>query len=81
MRTTTYAHMMKQSLEYFGGKRTGDLMSRISADTDRINMFLSLYALDFVTDVIMIVMTAVILASINPWLALVTLCRCHSLPG
>lgn len=73
MRTTTYAHMMKQSLEYFGGKRTGDLMSRISADTDRINMFLSLYALDFVTDVIMIVMTAVILASINPWLALVTL--------
>jgi ATP-binding cassette subfamily B protein len=73
MRTTTYAHMMKQSLEYFGGKRTGDLMSRISSDTDRINMFLSLYALDFVTDVIMIVMTAVILASINPWLALVTL--------
>jgi len=73
MRTTTYAHMMKQSLEYFGGKRTGDLMSRISADTDRINMFLSLYALDFITDVIMIVMTAVILASINPWLALVTL--------
>jgi len=73
MRTTTYAHMMKQSLEYFGGKRTGDLMSRISADTDRINMFLSLYALDFVTDVIMILMTAVILASINPWLALVTL--------
>ncbi|HEY4663851.1 MAG TPA: ABC transporter ATP-binding protein, partial [Comamonas sp.] len=73
MRTTTYSHMMKQSLEYFGGKRTGDLMSRISADTDRINMFLSLYALDFVTDVIMIVMTAVILASINPWLALVTL--------
>ena len=73
MRTTTYGHMMKQSLEYFGGKRTGDLMSRISSDTDRINMFLSLYALDFVTDVIMIVMTAAILVSINPWLALVTL--------
>ncbi len=33
MRTTTYAHMMKQSLEYFGGKRTGDLMSRIGAGT------------------------------------------------
>lgn len=73
MRTTTYAHMLNQSLEYFGSKRTGDLMSRISADTDRINMFLSLYALDFVTDVIMILMTAVILVSINPWLALVTL--------
>ena len=73
MRTTIYGHMLGQSLEYFGSKRTGDLMSRISADTDRINMFLSLYALDFVTDVIMIGMTAAILISINPWLALVTL--------
>ena len=73
MRTTTYEHMLRQSLEYFGGKRTGDLMSRISSDTDRINMFLSLYALDFVTDVLMICMTAAIMFSINPWLALVTL--------
>ena len=73
MRTTTYAHMLNQSLEYFGSKRTGDLMSRISSDTDRINMFLSLHALDFVTDVIMILMISVILVGINPWLALVTL--------
>lgn len=73
MRTTVYAHMLNQSLEYFGSKRTGDLMSRIGSDTDRINMFLSLYALDFITDVVMMVMTAAILISINPWLALVTL--------
>ena len=68
-----YAHMLNQSLEYFGSKRTGDLMSRIGSDTDRINMFLSLHALDFITDVVMMVMTAAILISINPWLALVTL--------
>ena len=73
MRTTVYAHMLNQSLEYFGSKRTGDLMSRIGSDTDRINMFLSLHALDFITDVVMMVMTAAILISINPWLALVTL--------
>jgi ATP-binding cassette subfamily B protein len=36
-------------------------------------VFLSLHALDFATDVLMIAMTAVILVSINPWLALVTL--------
>ena len=36
-------------------------------------MFLSLHALDFATDVLMIFMTAAILLSINPWLALVTL--------
>ena len=73
MRTTIYEHILKQSLEYFGTKRTGDLMSRVSDDTDRINMFLSLYALDFVTDVLMILMTAAIMFSISPWLALVTL--------
>jgi ATP-binding cassette subfamily B protein len=69
----TYEHLLKLSLEYFGGKRTGDLMARIGSETDRINVFLSLHLLDFATDVLMIVMTAAILFSINPWLALVTL--------
>lgn len=73
LRTTTYEHLMQLSLEYFGGKRTGDLMARIGSETDRICVFLSLHLLDFATDVLMIVMTAVILFSINPALALVTL--------
>ena len=73
LRTTTYEHLLHLSLDYFGSKRTGDLMARIGSETDRINLFLSLNALDFATDVLMIVMTAAILFSINPWLALVTL--------
>jgi ATP-binding cassette subfamily B protein len=73
LRTITYDHLLHLSLEYFGGKRTGDLMSRIGSESDRICLFLSLHLLDFATDVLMIVMTAVILFSINPWLALVTL--------
>ena len=73
LRTTTFEHLMRLSLDYFGSKRTGDLMARIGSETDRINVFLSLHALDFATDVLMIAMTAVILVSINPWLALVTL--------
>ena len=73
LRTQTYEHLLGLSLEYFGGKRTGDLMARIGSETDRINIFLSLDLLNFATDVLMIVMTAVILLSINPWLALVTL--------
>ncbi|TAK92017.1 MAG: ABC transporter ATP-binding protein [Burkholderiaceae bacterium] len=73
LRTTTYDHLLRLSLEYFGGKRTGDLMSRIGSESDRICVFLSLHLLDFATDVLMIVMTAAILLSINPWLALVTL--------
>ena len=73
LRTATYEHLLQLSLEYFGGKRTGDLMARIGSETDRINVFLSLHLLDFATDVLMIGMTSVILFSINPWLALVTL--------
>ena len=73
LRTTTYAHLMRLSLEYFGSKRTGDLLARIGNETDRINLFLSLQLLDFFTDVLMIAMTAIILFSINPTLALVTL--------
>ncbi|MBF5003931.1 cyanophycin metabolism-associated ABC transporter [Diaphorobacter caeni] len=73
LRTQTYDHLLKLSLDYYGSKRTGDLMARIGAETDRINLFLSLNALDFATDVLMMMMTAAILFSINPWLALVTL--------
>ncbi len=73
LRTATFEHLMALSLEYYGGKRTGDLMARIGSESDRICQFLSIHVLDFVTDVLMITMTAVILFSINPWLALATL--------
>ncbi|MCX7896656.1 MAG: ABC transporter ATP-binding protein/permease [Rhodocyclaceae bacterium] len=73
LRTTTFEHLLKLSLEYFGGKRTGDLIARIGSETDRINVFLSLHLLDFATDCLMIAMTAVILFSIDPTLALITL--------
>lgn len=73
LRTTTYEHLLGLSLEYFGAKRTGDLMARIGSETDRICVFLSLHLLDFITDVLMLAMTAAILFSIDPWLALVTL--------
>ncbi len=73
LRTTTYEHLLRLSLEYFGGKRTGDLLSRIGSESDRIAVYLSLHLTDFASDVIMIVMTAVILFSMNPYLALVTL--------
>ncbi|MTW04319.1 cyanophycin metabolism-associated ABC transporter [Pseudoduganella ginsengisoli] len=73
LRTTTYEHLLKLSLEYFGGKRTGDLMSRIGSESDRICVFLSLHLLDFASDVLMIVMTGVILVSIDPMLAAISL--------
>ncbi len=73
LRTTTYQHLLSLSLEYFGERRTGDLIARIGNETDRINVFLSLHLLDFATDVLMIVMTSLILFTINPTLAVITL--------
>ncbi len=73
LRTAAFEHLLGLSLDYFGAKRTGDLMARIGSETDRISVFLSLHALDFITDVLMIGMTALILFSIDPWLALATL--------
>jgi ATP-binding cassette subfamily B protein len=73
LRSTAFDHLMRLSLEYFGGRRTGDLMTRIGAETDRLCLFLSLHLMEFATDVIMIVMTALILFTIDPGLALATL--------
>jgi ATP-binding cassette subfamily B protein len=73
LRNRTYAHLQQLSVEFFGGKRTGDLMSRVGSDTDRICNWLSLNLLDFVTDIVMMLMTAGILFTIDPLLALVTM--------
>ena len=73
LRSRTYSHLQRLSLEYFGGKRTGDLMSRVSNDTERICNFLSLNLVDIVNDTLMVVMTAVILFTINSGLAIATL--------
>jgi ATP-binding cassette subfamily B protein len=73
LRVRTYSHMQVLSLDFFATKRTGDLMSRISNDTDQINNFLSLNLISFLSDTMLVVLTAVVLVWMNPLLALVTL--------
>lgn len=73
LRNRGYAHLQKLSLEFFGGKRTGDLMSRLSSDTDRICDFLTLNLVDFMTDMMMMAMTAAALMTYDVKLAIVSL--------
>ncbi|MFM7208110.1 MAG: ABC transporter ATP-binding protein [Planctomycetaceae bacterium] len=73
LRTRTYAHMQTLSLDFFQGKRTGDLMSRVSSDTDKINIFLSVNLIEFASNVMLLALTAVVLIWLNPTLALLTL--------
>lgn len=73
LRNRIYEHLQSLSLEFFGGRRTGDLISRVSSDTERICDFLSINLVDFITDLLMIIMTAAILFWLNPMMAAVTL--------
>jgi ATP-binding cassette subfamily B protein len=73
LRDKTYSHLQKLSLEYFGGKRTGDLMSRISSDSDRLCQFLSDSIVDFTANSILLFVVAYALFSESTKLAMVTL--------
>jgi ATP-binding cassette subfamily B protein len=73
LRARTYAHLQRLSLEYFGGKRTGDLIARVSSDTERLCNFLSMNLIDFLTDLLMIFLTATILLTMDWVLALAAL--------
>jgi ATP-binding cassette subfamily B protein len=73
LRNRAFSHLQRLSLQYFGGKRTGDLIARISSETDRLCMFLSDTLIDFVSDVLMILGTAIVLFALDPLLALAAL--------
>ena len=73
IRNATYSQLQRLSLEFFGTKRTGDLMTRVSTDSDRICNFISMNVVDFMSDVLMITGTACILIAMNEKLALITL--------
>ncbi|MFZ5893237.1 MAG: DUF1854 domain-containing protein [Myxococcota bacterium] len=73
LRNRTFAHLQRLSLEYFGGKRTGDLIARISTDSEHLCSFLSDTLIDFITDMLMIIGTAAVLISLDPMLALAAL--------
>ena len=73
LRNRAFSHLQRLSLQYFGGKRTGDLISRISSETDRLCSFLSDTLIDFITDVLMILGTSIVLFVLDPLLALAAL--------
>ncbi|MEN6407297.1 MAG: ABC transporter transmembrane domain-containing protein [Thermoguttaceae bacterium] len=73
LRDRIYSHMQSLSLEFFGGKRTGDLIARVSTDTDRICYFLSVYVLDFTNDILTLLIIAGVLLHLDAQLALATL--------
>jgi ATP-binding cassette subfamily B protein len=72
LRLRVYAHMQSLSLDFFSGRRTGDLMSRVATDTDRLNSFLSSSLVEFISNVLLAASTIAVLFWINPTVALLT---------
>ena len=73
MRIRTYAHVQSLSLDFFSTRRTGDLISRIGSDTERLNNYLSISLIDFFSNLLLVVFTAIVLFTISPLLAVMTL--------
>ncbi len=71
LRNVAFTHLLSLDVQYFENKRSGDLVSRISAETDRICTFLSDSLVDFISDVLMIVGTCTVLFTLHPTLGLV----------
>jgi ATP-binding cassette subfamily B protein len=69
LRNRSFSHLQRLGLQYFGGKRTGDLVARVSNDTDNLCSFMSDTLIDFITDVLMIVGTSIVLLTLDPALA------------
>lgn len=73
LRVETYAHLQSLSVDFHSSKRTGDLIARLSSDTDRICNFLGINLVDFTADILLLVATITVLVAISPGLALAAL--------
>ncbi len=71
LRTEIYAHLQKLSVAYFSKKKTGSLITRVTADTDRLWEFLALGVVDVSLSVVMLVGLSVVLLSLDWRLGLI----------
>jgi ABC-type multidrug transport system fused ATPase/permease subunit len=71
IRTQLFGHLEKLSLKFFQEHRTGEVMSRLLSDVNRVQDLLSSTLVIFVTNVLMLVAILAYLLSVNWMLTLV----------
>src|SRR3954452_548829 len=73
LRNRMYAHLQSLELGFFDGQQTGQLMSRATVDLQAVRFFLG-YGLVFILQsIITVVVAGVLMFTLNPMLALLTL--------
>jgi ATP-binding cassette subfamily B protein len=73
VRTATYQQMQRMDMDFFNEMQTGELMSILSNDTNRLEQFLDSMMGEAIQLGVLLLGTAAILFWINPQLALVTM--------
>ena len=73
VRTATYQRIQRLDMEFFNEVQTGELMSILSNDTNRLELFLDNMFGESIQLSVLIVGISLVLFSFNPQLALVTL--------
>ena len=73
MRVMVYDHLQKLSLRYYHDKQTGQLMSRTTNDTATFESLIAHSIPELVTNILILVGVAIILFSMNTYLAFLTL--------
>src|SRR5688572_1058009 len=73
LRHKVYAHLHGLSLRFFGKRRTGSLITRVTTDTDRLWDFIVFGSVNLVRDVLMILFAGALMFYFNPILAIAAL--------
>ncbi|NLY10872.1 MAG: ABC transporter ATP-binding protein [Firmicutes bacterium] len=73
LRVSIYESMQKLSLRYYHDKQTGQLMSRIINDTEKLEPLLAHAVPDLIVNTLLFIGVAIILFTLNPRLTLYTL--------
>src|SRR5437879_5470872 len=71
LRAELYEHIQRLSLSFFSRKRTGSLITRVSADTDRLWGFLAFGVVDVLLSLVMLAGLGVVLLTLDWRLGLV----------
>ncbi len=73
IRKDLFAHIASLSLDFFGERQTGAIMSRLTNDIDALNEFISSGIVSLISGLITVIGVLVIMFFMNPWLSLVVL--------
>lgn len=73
IRVMIYDHLQKLSLRFYQDKQTGQLMSRTTNDTATFETLIAHAVPDLVTNILVVIGVTIVLFTMNPYLALLTL--------